>query len=343
MTRFFRLTLGVAAIFLAFSLLCIVGGVGCTTVPAPATKPAPRGSKVKLLLFTQQGCAPCILLKSQIYDRSNADIINSFELEEVYPGDPRFEEYGVTSTPALFLLVEGGTAKRYPGGSLGQLRLWLCENAPKQTRAETIIECPLAASLVNPRIILGKISEGGPTSPDGKASVVCDLPASERKKNIPSKGLGCCVFRSIEYAARWQQVPELYDLPEQMVKAGIAGGGWPEKATQVVHKFAPNAQFVQDTSGDPEILEAILKSGRLPCITYSGRDGVHYSGSIAHMVCLPYFDRATNWACVSDNNYIGENQFLWMTCEELVTRWKGQGGGWVFALLAAPPPFPPHN
>lgn len=175
--------------------------------------------------------------------------------------------------------------------------------------------------------------------------MVCDLPASERKKNIASKGLGCCVFRSIDYAARWQQVLELYDLPEQLVKAGISGGGYPQKVAEVMKRFAPEASYIQDTSGDADILEAILKTGRMPCVTYSGHD-CHYGmgQGIAHMVCLPYFDRQTGWACISDNNYPSESAFVWMSPDEFLKRWKGNGsGGWVFALLAAPPPPPPHN
>ena len=189
----------------------------------------------------------------------------------------------------------------------------------------------------------GRPAEGGRVSPDGAVELVCDLPASQRKKNIASKGLGCCVFRSIDYAARWQQVPALYDLPEQLVQAGIPGGGYPEKVDEVLARFGPDVSYLQDTSGDADILEAILKTGRLPCVTYSGHD-CHYSAGIAHMVCLPYFDRQTGWACISDNNYPGADQFVWMSPDEFLKRWKGGGGGgWVFALLAPPPPLPPHN
>ncbi len=189
----------------------------------------------------------------------------------------------------------------------------------------------------------GQPAEGGRVSPDGAVELVCDLPASERKKNIASKGLGCCVFRSIDYAARWQQVPELYDLPEQLVQAGIPGGGYPEKVDEVLQRFGPDVSYIQDTSGDADILEAILKTGRMPCVTYNGHD-CHYSGSIAHMVCLPYFDRQTGWACVSDNNFPGDDQFVWMSPDEFLKRWKsGGGGGWVLALLAPPPPPAPHN
>ena len=190
----------------------------------------------------------------------------------------------------------------------------------------------------------GRPVEGGRVSPDGAVELVCDLPQSERKRNIASKGLGCCVYRSIDYAARWQQVPELYDLPEQLVKAGIPGGGFPQKVDEIMKQFAPVASYIQDTSGDADILEAILQTGRLPCVTYNGHD-CHYgmAQSIAHMVCLPYFDRQSGWACISDNNYPSESSFVWMSPDEFLKRWKGGGGGWVFALLAAPPPLPPHN
>lgn len=191
----------------------------------------------------------------------------------------------------------------------------------------------------------GRPVEGGRISPDGSVALICDLPASERKKNIASKGLGCCVYRSIDYAARWQQVPQLYDLPEQLVQAGIPGGGYPQKLDEIMQRFAPDASYIQDTSGDAGILEAILQTGRMPCVTYNGHD-CHYGvgQSIAHMVCLPFFDRQTGWACISDNNYPSESSFVWMSPDEFLKRWKGSGaGGWMFALLAVPPPPPPHN
>jgi hypothetical protein len=191
----------------------------------------------------------------------------------------------------------------------------------------------------------GRPVEGGRVSPDAAVELVCDLPASQRKKNIASKGLGCCVFRSIDYAARWQRVPELYDLPEQLVEAGIPGGGYPGKVDEIMNRFAPGVSYIQDTSGDADVLEAVLKTGRMPCVTYNGHD-CHYGmgQSIAHMVCLPYFDRRAGWASVSDNNFPSENSFVWMNPDEFLKRWSGGGGGgWVFALLAPPPPPPPHN
>ena len=150
------------------------------------------------------------------------------------------------------------------------------------------------------------------------------------------------MFRSGEYAGHWQQEPEMYNLPEKMVQAHIPGGGYPEKVDKVFKQLAPHVQYVQDTSGDHEVLKAILASGRIACVTYNGYDCHYGQQSIAHMVCLVHYDG--KWACVSDNNFIEENQFVWMSCEEFDKRWKGGGGGgWVYCLLSPPPPPVPHN
>ena len=79
----------------------------------------------------------------------------------------------------------------------------------------------------------------------------------------------------------------------------------------------------------------------MACVTYAGRDGVRYPGPIAHMVCLVHFD--DRWACLLDNNGVGENQLLWMTPSDFVRRWRGGGAGWAVVFLAPPPPWPPRN
>lgn len=190
----------------------------------------------------------------------------------------------------------------------------------------------------------GKPEIGGITSPDGTTQITCNLPRECRKRNISSRGLGCCVFRSGDYAGHWQDEPEMYDLPEKMVKAGIPGGGWPEKVDSVLRQLAPHVHYVQDVSGDPEVLKAILASGRIACVTYDGHDP-HYgpNTSIGHMVCLVAFDPASGWACVSDNNFIEDDQYVWMSLDEFVKRWKGKGGGWTYCLLNSAPPPAPHN
>lgn len=177
---------------------------------------------------------------------------------------------------------------------------------------------------------------GGRVAPDGVTQIQCDLPVACRKKNIASQGLGCCVFRSGDYAGHWQHETPLYDLPEKMVSAGIAGGGWPEKVDQVFKKLCPGVKYAQDTTGDSGLLKAILASGRVACVTYNGHDPHYGNRYVAHMVCLVHYDG--KWACVSDNNYPGDDEFVWMSCPEFDRRWSGQGRGWVYFLLAPPPP-----
>src|SRR5262249_21927697 len=54
---------------------------------------------------------------------------------------------------------------------------------------------------------------GGNHTPDGQ-EIQIDLPPTLQQKNIASRGLGCCVFRSIDHAARWQDIPALQHMPE---------------------------------------------------------------------------------------------------------------------------------
>lgn len=75
-------------------------------------------------------------------------------------------------------------------------------------------------------------------------------------------------------------------------------------------------------------------------VTYNGRDGVRYPGPIAHMVCLIHFD--DRWACLLDNNGIGENELLWLAPADFLTRWTGSGSGWAVVFLAPPPPPAPR-
>ncbi len=198
--------------------------------------------------------------------------------------------------------------------------------------------CPLEDKEIGVRPV-----EGGRVSPDGAVEIVCDLPASQRKKNIASKGLGCCVFRSIDYAARWQQVHELYDLPEQLVQAGIEGGGYPHKVEQVLARFAPGVPYLQDTSGDPDILEAILQN-RPHALRHLRRPRLplrrHYR---PHGLPAPFRSRSPIGLCVCDNNFPDDGRLVWMSSDEFLQRWKGGGGGWVVCLLKSPPPPPPHN
>jgi hypothetical protein len=193
-------------------------------------------------------------------------------------------------------------------------------------------------ALLGPAVAFGKFEPTkGPQSPDGTVAVTTDLPAELRKANISARGLGCCVFRSGEHAARLQGVEALYGWPEWMVEKGIAGGGWPEKVDKLLPQIAkdrglPAPSYAQHTGGDATFLELALKTGRMVCVTYDGRDDF-YRSSIGHMVNLVYLDGERG--CILDNNRVGV--YVWMTRAEFLSRWKGSGGGWAFVLLDAPP------
>jgi hypothetical protein len=162
------------------------------------------------------------------------------------------------------------------------------------------------------------------------------------KHNITSRGSGCCVFRSIEHAAKWQNVRELWDFAEWLQKKGLEGGGYPgnvkERITAICKdRNVPEPPYIQYDGGkDTTILELALQTGRLPGVTYDGRDGIHYHGSIAHMVNLAYLD--STHAAILDNNF-PPDKLLWMSRDEFLKRWSG----WAVVLLAPRPPAPPHN
>jgi hypothetical protein len=184
---------------------------------------------------------------------------------------------------------------------------------------------------------------GGPVAPDGKTEVAVDLPTTLRAFNTGGKdGAGLCVFTSIMHSARWQSEVSLTDF--QTLMKAEKGGGWPQKVDAMIAKYAPGTKYVQITNGDAEFLKLALKTGRLPAVTYDGHDP-HYSGKIAHMVNLVYLD--DRYACVLDNNFVTDkagidNQLVWMTPAEFMSRWKGNGGGWAVVLLAPPPAPVPH-
>jgi hypothetical protein len=180
----------------------------------------------------------------------------------------------------------------------------------------------------------GKPTVGGPTSSSGN-EVTCDLPLSQRTKNVGGRdGAGLCVFSSIGHAARWQNEKRLVDFQKQMTKE--PGGGYPEKVDRMIAKYGKGTPYIQYEGHDPTILKLALKTGRMPSVTYDGHDP-HYNGSIAHMVNLIYLDDQE--ACILDNNFIDE--LVWMSAKEFLERWTGDGG-WAVILLAPPPPPPPQ-
>lgn len=195
-------------------------------------------------------------------------------------------------------------------------------------------------------------SVGGPKSPDGD-EMQTELPGDKHQRNIASKGLGCCVFRSLDHAARYQNIPALVNFPEWMVSKGIPGGGYPSKVESLIPRIAkdrglPEPVYMQiENSTDLELLHKALKSGRMVSITYSRSPTSRYGGSsIAHMVNVVHCDSTSKsgkkWVAVLDNNYIGENAYEWMEHSEFLNICN-RGGFWAVILLEAPPPPIPHN
>lgn len=183
-----------------------------------------------------------------------------------------------------------------------------------------------------------RITLGGPTAPDGKTEVTCDLPVSERMRNTGGRdGAGLCVFTSVQNAARYQNETRLVNFQQDMRKE--PGGGYPAKVDAMIARYGKGTPYLQYEGKDPAVLRAALATGRMPSVTYNGHDP-HYRGSIAHMVNLVYLD--DRWAVVLDNNFIGENELVWLTPADFLQRWRGNGGGWTVVLLAPPPPPVPR-
>ena len=180
----------------------------------------------------------------------------------------------------------------------------------------------------------GKPQLGGITSPDGTVSTIPLPDPLNWPKNIASKGLGCCGYRSEDYLARLQNVPELVNWPEKLREDGVAGGAYPQKVEQLIKRYAPNVEHWQDTTKSHAVLTASIKSQRGVAVNYSGRDP-HYSGGIAHCVTLVAFDEQNDWVAILDNNYPSLDEIVWMSVAEFDKRW----GGWAYGLLAVTPGY----
>lgn len=187
-----------------------------------------------------------------------------------------------------------------------------------------------------------------PISPDGTRATI-DLPTSQHMRNTggidrfgrPGQGDGLCVFTSIEHAGRWQNVQLLTGFQKWMTYK--EGGGWPQKVDQMLSQYAREKgasvpPYIQHTGGDESFLELALKTDRIVCVTYDGRDDF-YRNQIAHMVNLAHLDAKR--AAIIDNNRPGV--WVWMSRAEFLSRWRGNSGGWAVVLLADPPPPAPEG
>jgi len=185
----------------------------------------------------------------------------------------------------------------------------------------------------------GAPTEGGPTGPGG-AEVMCDLPVGLRQKNVGGRdGAGCCTFASVQHSARFQNERRLWTFLND-VAAHERGGGWPAKMDAMIAKYGDGTRYLQYEGSDSALLEAALKSGRMPAVTYDGHDP-HYglNRTIAHMVNLVYLD--DKYAAILDNNFTADLSLMWMTRQEFLQRWTGGGSGWAVVLVSpAPAPVP---
>ena len=184
---------------------------------------------------------------------------------------------------------------------------------------------------------VGSFSSGD-TGPNGEQPTT-DLVKSLRQKNVGGRdGAGLCVFTSIAHAARYQNEPRLKEFQTQMRKE--PGGGWPEKVDAMIAKYGKGSAYVQHTGGDAEFLEAGLKTGRMAWLTYAGFDPNYgMRAGIDPMVNCIYLDEKTG--AILDNNFIEKP--LFMSRDELLSRWRARGGGWAGFLLAARPMPVPKN
>lgn len=188
------------------------------------------------------------------------------------------------------------------------------------------------------------ITLGGSIAPDGSTPLQIDFPLTQHIPNIGSHvdGAGMCVMSSIEMAGRWQNLEQVRGLRNWC--ATKPGGGYPSKVDKQLKEYSQaqkinTPEYVQYEGKELDLLKLALKTGRFPAVTYSGRDKVRYSGTIAHMVCLAHLD--DKWAAIWDNNGTA-GELIWMTPEEFKARWTNDSNGWAFVWLAPPPPPVPH-
>lgn len=200
---------------------------------------------------------------------------------------------------------------------------------------------PILVLLFTSIAVAGSVGE---SAPDGTKPQL-DYPSQRQEKNIASRGLGCCVFRSLHHAGDYQDVRCLYRMPEWMVSKGIEGGGYPEKVDKLIPMIAkdrgvPTPEYVQVEGMDLAVLKLACKTGRMPCVTYCRSATGRYNGQrIAHMVNLVAAGVGNGpdgkgWYVVLDNNYPGGGQYEWLSEAEFLRTYDP---GWCVILLAPPP------
>ena len=206
-------------------------------------------------------------------------------------------------------------------------------NVGKLLAIGLVLVASMARAIADSEVANGPVHEG--------VEVQIDLPPRYRQPNAEgTDGAGCCVFASLQMAARWMGIEELADLFEWIQTQ--KGGGWPERVEKVLKERAPHLSFIQYEGADVAILDAAMATGRPVCLTYGYGEFYKKRGmaKISHMVLLVHLDR--NKAAILDNNDV-EN-VTWMTREELIKRAKYPSGNlWAVVLIGTPPPPIPKN
>lgn len=215
--------------------------------------------------------------------------------------------------------------------------LWYVGPHPARPR-EALATAPPPHSDLRGAAIAGNVG------PDGTTEVHCDLPGEFHRKNISSRGQGCCVQTSLGHSARWQNVPALIDFQKWVQEKGLSGGAHPGLVDERIPKCCkdrgfPVVEYLQVEGDDIEILKAACAAGRMPGVTYSRSPTGRYGGArISHMVSLVHAD--DNWFVILDNNYPGDKQYEWLTPDEFK---KTYAPGWAVILLPPGPPPPPRG
>lgn len=189
---------------------------------------------------------------------------------------------------------------------------------------------------------LTDISLGDTHPPDGSA-IQIDYPLSQDKRNIRSRvdGAGMCVTTAGEMSAIWSGLEELRGFRDFAAREN--GGCDPPKFDDQLARFCKLKgievpRYLQYQGKDPEFLRLVLKTGRMPAVTYSGADGVQYAGRIAHVNNLVHFSNGI--AGVYDNNYSPAKR-IWMSEAEYLERAKFGRSKNYWAIVWLPPGPPP--
>jgi hypothetical protein len=182
--------------------------------------------------------------------------------------------------------------------------------------------------------IASKTVVNGSKDPETEVELQCDLPQDQHLHNLPNGG-GCCVFASMDMAARWHHITPLIGVLNDKL-----GGGYPKKVDSVIAKRFPGYHNYIQANGEElgvPLLDWALSNGHIACVTYGYSE--RYGKPISHMVCLVHLDKTR--ACVLDNNF--PDSYEWMDRTEFIRRWKMHGGAWCYVFLEPPPPPVPTN